>query len=181
MRCDCRRSLRNGGDKPTMQTRDDPFCTAKRAPCAVPCRVRRRVRWTSQVCSSGSRKKAKASLSRRQSESSARSSLSWRCCGQAQHNSAAAEQHRQVSWSARSSAGLFCGSPAVQPTVRLGVGVVGLLPLQNAGEPAASQIVDQLSPAPTRGFFCAARCATDCDMVSVGLPSRDWGEPSQGT
>ena len=32
------RSLRNGGDKPTMQTRDDPFCTAKRAPCAVPSR-----------------------------------------------------------------------------------------------------------------------------------------------
>jgi hypothetical protein len=38
LRCDCRRSLRNGGDKPTMQTIDDPFCTAKRAPCAVPSR-----------------------------------------------------------------------------------------------------------------------------------------------
>jgi hypothetical protein len=46
------------------------------------------------VCSSGSRKRAKVSLSRRQSQSSARSSLSWRCCGQAQHNSAAAEHRR---------------------------------------------------------------------------------------
>ena len=65
----------------------------------------------------------------------------------------------------------FSVGPPVQPTVRLGVGVVGLLPLQNAGEPAASQIVDQLSPAPTRGFFCAARCATGCcGIVSVGLP-----------
>ena len=78
--------------------------------CRTLQRVRRRVRWTSQVCSSGSRKRAKASLSRRQSESGARNSLSWRCCGQAQHNSAG-RSSIDDSWSARSSAGLFCGSP----------------------------------------------------------------------
>ena len=63
--------------------------------------------------------------------------------------------------------GAFLWVPPCNRPVRLGVGVVGLLPLQNAGEPAASQIVDQLRPARTRGFFCAARCATDCGIVSV--------------
>jgi hypothetical protein len=52
---------------------------------------------------------------------------------------------------------------AVQPFLWycLGVGRVSSLFL-------AAHMTD-LAPL-WRGFFCAARCATDCGMVSVGLP-----------
>ena len=46
--------------------------------------------------------------------------------------------HRRVSWSARSSAGLFCGS-SVQPTSRLGVEVVGLLCFRRAAGPIGNK------------------------------------------
>ena len=33
----------------------------------------------------------------------------------------------------------------------------------------SAALIDNFSPAPSRGFFWATRCATDCGMVSVGL------------
>ena len=66
----------------------------------------------------------------------------------------------------------FSVGPPVQPTVRLGVGVVGLLPLQNAGEPAARQIVDQLSPAPRWGFFYGRALCKHAAGLLAAFPER---------